>query len=86
MFDVSVVPSFLRVMLVFFFHFLCLCLLCSLHTLSRESCLCSLVALSLMCLHHSESSGLCASVAALIVSRSVSKFFFFFERDDDEVC
>ena len=46
----------------------------SLHTLLRASCLCSLVALSLTYLHRSGSCGLCASVAALIVSRSVSKF------------
>ena len=41
----------------------------SLHTLLRASCLCGLVVLSLTNLHHSESCGLCTSIAALIVSK-----------------
>ena len=47
---------------------LCLCLSLCTHFLS-SSCSCSLVALSLTYLHHSGSCGLCASIAALIVSK-----------------
>ena len=46
----------------------------SFHILLSASCCCSLVALSLTYLHHSESCGLCVSVAALIVTWSVSTF------------
>ena len=45
----------------------------SLHILLSASYSCNLVALNLAHLHHSESCGLCASIAALNVSQNVSK-------------